>query len=46
MEALVNAERFFESFNFPTPVETGQSDCNMLSLSRLRVCPPPGTDHA
>ena len=43
MDALANAARFFGSFNFLTPVETGRSACKTLSLSGLRFYPPPGT---
>jgi hypothetical protein len=43
MKPPANATRFFGSFNFLTPVETGQSARHTLSLSGLRLYPPPGT---
>jgi hypothetical protein len=46
MEVLANATRFFVSFSFLTPVETGQSARNTLSLSGLRLHPSHGTGYA
>jgi len=43
MKPPANATRFFGSFDFPTPAETGQSVCKTLSLSVLRFCPHRGT---
>ncbi len=43
MKLPVNAARFFGTFNFMNPAETGQSACYALSLSALRLCPPRGT---
>ena len=43
MKPPANATRFFGSFNFLTPAETGQSVCNTMSLSALRFCPHRGT---
>jgi thioredoxin 1 len=38
MKPAANAIRFFESFDFPTPAELGQSACKAMSLRMLRFC--------
>lgn len=43
MEPPMNAARFFGTFNFMTPAETGQALRYILSLSALRFCQPRGT---
>ena len=43
METSANAIRFFGSFNFLIPAETGQSLRYLLSMSALRSCRPRGT---
>ena len=43
MEVPANTIRFFGSFNFLTPVETGQSSRCLLSLMALRRYAPRGT---